>query len=104
MNVQDKEERRKHKRFPFREDILIDGTIMCTSNDIGDGGLYVSAIQYFEENSIVNVTIPSKGKKLTVKARVQYCQPGIGTGLMFVELSGEQKTEIRELIEGITSR
>jgi hypothetical protein len=104
MNDQDKKERRKYKRFPFREDILIDGTILCTSNDISEGGLYVSAIQYFEENSIVNVSIPFKEKKLTIKARVQYCQSGIGTGLMFVGLSDEQKAEIKELIEGKTKR
>jgi hypothetical protein len=93
--------RRKYERFPFREDILVEGTRLCTSMDISEGGLYVSAIQSFGKNSIVDITIPFKGEKVTLKARVQYCQPGIGMGIMFIDLSDEQKTMIQELIEGI---
>jgi hypothetical protein len=100
MNQQFKEQR-KYDRFPFREDILIDGTKMCTSMDICEGGLYVSAIQVFERNSIVDLAIPFKGVKLMLKAQVQYCQPGIGMGIRFVDMSENQKAAIRELIEVI---
>ncbi len=93
--------RRKYYRVPFREDITVDGTKMCTSIDISEGGIYISAIQIFEENSILELSIPFKGDELKVKARVVYIQPGIGMGLEFIDLSGEQKKSIRELIESL---
>lgn len=101
MNNEDKEERRKYERFLFREDILIDGSRMCTSMDISEIGLYVSAMQFYKNNSVIDITIPFKGDKLTVKAQVRHCQPGIGMGIMFVDLNAEQRAKIKELIESI---
>lgn len=97
----DQKERRKHERYPFREEILIDGTKRCTCSDISEFGLYISTIQSFEEKGIIDVTIPVKGKDLTVKARVQYHQPGIGMGIMFVDLTEGQKEIIKDIIEKI---
>lgn len=104
MDNEGRIERRKHERFPFREDILIDGTKTCTSMDISEGGLYISTIQSYEENSAIDVSIPFKGEKLTVKAQVRYCQPGIGMGVMFIDLNAEQRGKIRKLIESITGK
>ncbi len=98
MDNQGNSEHREYERFPFREDILLDGTNLCTSMDISEGGLYISAIQIFPKDSVLDVTIPFKGDKITVKARVQYCQPGIGIGIKFIELNAEQKSKINELI------
>ncbi|MFA4919570.1 MAG: hypothetical protein WC581_10005 [Thermodesulfovibrionales bacterium] len=41
MDNQDIKEQRKYERFSFREDVLIDGTNMCSSMDICEGGLYI---------------------------------------------------------------
>ena len=68
MNQLSKEQR-KYERFSFREDIIIDGTKMCTSMDICEGGLYVSAIQVFEKNSLVDIAIPFKGTKVMSRRR-----------------------------------
>ena len=92
MDNEGEKERRKCERFPFREDILIDGTRMSTSMDISEGGLYISAMQSYEKNSVIDVTIPFKGEKLTLKAQVRYCQPGIGMGVMFIDLNVEQRS------------
>ena len=100
-SIQTHLERRKYKRFPFREDILIDGTKRCTCSDISELGLYISTIQTFEESSIIDITIPFKGKTLTLKAQVQYCQPGIGIGVMFIDITDEQKAIIKGIIESI---
>jgi predicted Zn finger-like uncharacterized protein len=100
-HASDQKERRKHERYPFREEILIDGTKRCTCTDISDFGLYVSTIQSFEEKGVIDVTIPVKGNNLTVKARVQYHQPGIGIGIMFVDLTDEQSAIIKDIIEQI---
>lgn len=96
------QERRKYTRYPFREDILIDGTRMCTCSDISEGGLYVSAIQHFEEKGVIEVSIPFRDDKITVKAQVQYCEPGIGMGIMFLELNDDQTALLKELIESIS--
>ena len=104
MTAKDYKTPRKHKRFLYREDMLIDGTKSCTSTDISEGGVFVSAIQYFEQGDLIEVSIPLKGEKITVKAEVKYCQPGIGLGIMFVDLNDEQKARIRELIESIAGK
>jgi succinyl-CoA synthetase beta subunit len=101
MNDQDNKERRKYERFSFREDILVDGTKLCTITDISEGGIFISAIQAFEQNSIIDITIPFKGHKLTLKAQVQYSQQGIGIGVKFVDINDEQRAIIKKLIESI---
>ena len=86
--MQDEEDRRKDQRIPFREHILIDGIRPTTSIDISEGGIYLSSIQYFEENSVVTITIPFQGEILEVKGKIQFYQPGIGLGIMFINLTG----------------
>jgi len=101
MNGQDYKNPRKHKRVLFREHMLIDGTKSCTCTDISEGGLFVSAIQYFEPGDTIEVSIPLQGENITVKAQVKYCQPGIGMGIMFVDLNDQQRARIRALIEDL---
>ncbi|MEW6602188.1 MAG: response regulator [Nitrospirota bacterium] len=104
MNNEERKERRMHERFSFREEIMIDGTKMCTSMDISEGGLYVSTIQPYENNTVIDVTIPIKGERLTVKAVVRHCQPGVGLGVRFIDLNDQQEAIIKELIDGLRPR
>lgn len=97
------EEKRKFDRFPFREDVLIDG-LLCSIMDISEGGLYLSAIQTLKEGSILEMTIPFKETSITVNARVCYSQSGIGMGVMFVDLSEKQREMIKDLVDSIASR
>ena len=101
MNNEDKKELRKHKRHPFKEEILIDGIKISTIIDISQGGLYIDAIQACEKKSVIDVAIPYKGGKVTLKVQIQYCQPGIGMGTMFIDLNDEQREIITKLIESI---
>ncbi len=91
-------ERRKHKRFSFIEDVIVDGSKRCTSSDISEGGIYISAIQAFEEGAVMDVTIPFGKGQLKVKGEVRHFQHGIGMGIMFVDLSDEQKEQIHEIV------
>ncbi len=100
MDDRNKKEHRDCERCHFREDILID-EVPCASSDISENGLYVCMMQPLEKDRIIDVTIPSKGKKITVKARVLYSHPGIGMGLIFIDLNDEQRSMIRELIKRI---
>ena len=43
-------------------------------------------------------------QKITVKAEVKYCQPGIGMGIAFIDLNDEQRAKIRELVESIARK
>ena len=101
VHAQDNKGHRKYERFPFREDILIDGVNQCTSADISEGGLFISTIQRFEKDEVIDLIIPMKGEKITAKAQVKYCQPGIGVGLAFADLNDDQKAKIKELVESI---
>src|SRR5512135_201256 len=100
MDYRNKKESRNCDRCHFREDILIDD-VPCVSSDISENGLYVCIMQPLEKDRIVDVTIPLKGKKATVKARVIYSQPGIGMGLIFTDLNDAQRLMIREVIKSI---
>jgi hypothetical protein len=101
MNNEDKKERRKHERHPCKEEILIEGIKLSTIIDVSEGGLYIDAMQSCEENSVIDVAMPYKGEKVTFKVQVQYCQPGIGMGTMFIDLNDEQREIITKLIESI---
>ncbi|NWF76760.1 MAG: PilZ domain-containing protein [Nitrospirae bacterium] len=101
MLIQNEVERRRYKRYAFHEDIIIDGSKHCTTMDISEGGLYVSAMQIFEKGNVIEITIPFGEQNITVKAKVQYCQPGIGMGIMFIDLNEQQKMLIKKLIDRI---
>ena len=92
------QERRKFQRYPFKEEILIDGTANAYSLNISETGMFVCTLHPLESGTIVNLTIASK---FTVKAEVNHYQPGIGMGIEFIDLNHEQKIIIKSLIEGI---
>jgi CheY-like chemotaxis protein len=97
-------ERRRFKRFPFREDIIVDGTKTCSTMDISEGGLYISTIQTYDKDGVIEVTIPFKSEQVTVKAQVQHCQPGIGIGVRFIDLDDKQREKIKEIISSFVKK
>jgi len=97
-------ERRKHERFTFIEHILVDGTKSCRTTDISEGGLFISAIQSFENGDVMEVSIPTKNEKINAKAQVKYCQPGIGMGIAFVEADEDLRIKIKELIDSVANK
>jgi hypothetical protein len=92
---------RKYERFPFIEDVYLDGSQRCTSTDISEGGIYISAIQAFEEGAVLDVMIPFRGDEVRVRGQIRHYQHGIGVGIMFVDLSDGQKEQIRDMIEAV---
>jgi len=103
MDNEEKKERRRFERIPFREDILINGASISTM-DISEGGLYISGLLCYNPDSVIDLTIPFKGKNLTFKAQVRYCHSGIGMGVNFIDLDDTQKAHVKEIIEHITGR
>ncbi|MCG2721023.1 MAG: response regulator [Thermodesulfovibrionales bacterium] len=101
MSYQNKEERRRKKRFPIQGNILVDGKIAFQCIDISEGGMYLYTGRSFEENRVVRVTLPIKGKPLTVQAQIRHNEPGIGIGLQFIDLTDEQKKTIQRLVNHV---
>jgi CheY-like chemotaxis protein len=101
MASPDEKENRRVKRFPLKGNILVNGKMMFKCIDISEGGLYVYTARSFEESKVFDVTLPIKNSPLTVKARVQHCQPGVGIGLQFIDLTDEQRTKIKRLINNL---
>ena len=101
VNNQEGTERRKQRRLPFIEDILLDNIFFCTSVDISESGIFVSGILHFDENDVVEIAIPLREEQIRVKGQVKNCQPGVGAGLEFIDLNDEQIAKIRKLIESI---
>ena len=101
MHDQDNKEQRRHERLSFRENILIYGLPQSVSADISEGGLFITTIQHFEKDEVIEVAIPMKKEKITVRGQVKYCQPGIGIGVAFIDLNDDQMAKIKELIESI---
>ncbi|RPI37657.1 MAG: PilZ domain-containing protein [Nitrospiraceae bacterium] len=99
MDIQS--ERREYKRYPFTENILIDGVKSCQSTDISEGGLFVSAIQHFEKNDLIDFTISFKNWTVMINGQIRYYQYGIGMGIMFIDLTEDQKAQIKKIIEAI---
>jgi twitching motility two-component system response regulator PilH len=97
---EDPRERRRFERIPFREDIIIDGIMKCAAIDISEGGLYVCTVQHFEEQRVIDIELPLRGDTIRVKAQIQYCQPGIGIGVKFIDLDEGRKEKIRDFIGG----
>jgi hypothetical protein len=95
------DERRNAERVPFIEDVFVDGSMRCRSSDISQGGIYISAIQSFEEGVVLDVKIPFRGEELRVRGEVRHCQHGVGVGVMFVDLTDSQKEKIRQIVEAM---
>jgi hypothetical protein len=98
IDNQEQKEQRQYERYPFREDILIDGRKQAYSQNICEDGMFVSTLHPLEKGSVIHITIPSN---LKVKAEVNNSQPGIGMGIEFIDLNDDQKLMIKELIENI---
>jgi len=100
MDIQDTEELRKFERFHFREDISIDGT-RCACMDISESGIYIAA-QYFATGDIVDITLPFKGRHITIKGQVQHCENGFGAGINFIDLNDDNRAILKQLIRSLS--
>ena len=94
-------EKRKYQRFPFVADVVLDRSRRCTSSDISEGGIYISDILASEEGASIDVTMPFRGEELTVRGKVRHYQPGVGVGIMFVDLNDAQREKLHEMIAAV---
>jgi hypothetical protein len=102
MDIMDTLERRSAPRVPFIEDVFVHGSMGCRSSDISEGGIFISAIQAFDEGTALEMMIPFRGDELTVRGEIRHHQHGIGVGTMFVDLTDSQREKIHDIIEAMS--
>jgi len=91
---------RKFKRVKFKKKVLVDNQIMVEALDISENGLFLHTGRSFDDDSIVEVGIPTLPGNfdLKVQAKVQHNHSGIGMGMQFVDLGDKQKKMLDKLI------
>jgi hypothetical protein len=65
-------------------------------SEIGVGGCYVDALNPFNENTPVHLKILRDQGIFETKAKVVYCHPKFGMGLVFIDMAPEH----RSVLEG----
>jgi hypothetical protein len=102
--AEEKQERRKHQRFPARGTVLIHNEGHTASAqarlvDLSAGGCYIETLAPAAKESQLDITIQSEG--FNVEARVQICtsHPSIGMGAEIVRFaSAQDSSAFRELL------
>ncbi len=97
-------EKRMTDRYPYNEEILINGKIPVEPVDIGLGGLYVLSDRSFILGGEFTISLPLKRERFEVRVRIQHKQEGVGVGLLFIDLTDAVKSKIYELIFEVKKR
>jgi hypothetical protein len=99
------EDRRVHPRFVFFADcVLIDseGQRYDTRvTEISMGGCYVDSRAAFPRNSNVEIRFTKDGLSFTAEGRVLYTVPSVGSGIVFVSMSPENRTLLERWIDNL---
>lgn len=89
---------RKQLRLNVARDVVINDTLKVRGLDLSEGGIYVHTGRAFPSGTFISLALPLKDKVLRLKAKVQHSQAGVGMGLMFVEMTEEQKQTIKDYL------
>jgi hypothetical protein len=102
--TEEKQERRKHQRFPARGTVEIhnaDRTASAQARlvDLSAGGCYIETLAPASKDSQLDVTIHSEGFNVEARVRVCTSHPSIGMGAEIVRFSSAQDSAaFRELL------
>lgn len=83
----------------LKKEVLINGSIRAQGLDLSVGGMYAHTGRTFGLNDPVTVTLPLNGDFISVRGRVQNSQPSTGIGIIFVDLSSDQKAALLAFVE-----
>jgi len=92
-------ENRQHKRVPFAVDVLINDAVLVKGIDLSSTGLYLHTGRSYPPGSEVKVTFPLHDIKVSVQAKVQHNQSGVGMGLRFINLDEQHAVLIKRFID-----
>ena len=94
---------RKFKRVKFKKKVLVDNQILVEALDISENGIFLHTGRSFEDDSMVELAIPTLTGNfdLKVQAQVKHNHRGIGMGLQFIDLDDKQKVLLEKLINSL---
>jgi CheY-like chemotaxis protein len=89
-------DKRKSKRVPYHETVIVNGSIEVHCNDISEGGLFVHLSKSLLAGSTVTIQFP--GNPVKFEAVVQVIPGSGGMGLMFSSVDDTHCAAVREII------
>jgi CheY-like chemotaxis protein len=89
---------RRYKRVILKKEVLINGSIRAQGLDLSVGGMYANTGRTFALGDQVTVTLPLNGDFINIRGRVQNMQPSMGIGIMFADLSPEQRAALTAIV------
>ena len=95
-------ERRSARRVHFIQDVIVEGLGTRRCSDLSMGGMYLETPVSFPIDTIVDLQFKLPGKDespVKAKTRVVYIHEGVGLGLVFVELSQNDRERIQKFVE-----
>ena len=89
-------ERRDNPRLPFTAGATAiepssQAEIDAHTTDISNAGCYVDTMSPFPAGTEMHLRLTKNGKSFHTKARVIYCQAGMGMGLLFTHIAPAQR-------------
>jgi len=92
-------ERRRSPRRSFTAAVAAVEPISQTeidahTTDLSADGCYVDTMSPLPAETDINLRLTKNGKSFHTKARVMYCQTGVGMGLLFTEIAPAQRPVI----------
>ena len=95
-------ERRKHRRVPFIQEVIVEGVGTIRCSEISVGGMYIETVAIFQQGSTINLRFKLANKDaqpIQVNAEVRYIHEGVGIGVLFLNLPPEDHQRIDALVQ-----
>ncbi len=92
---------RKQVRLLLRKDVLINNTVKAYALDMSEGGMFIYTHIPFPKDKFIEVRFALRPVEpmLVVMAQVRFLQPGVGLGIVFVNMTEPVKDRLKKYIE-----
>jgi hypothetical protein len=105
------DERRKYPRVSIQSEIWLGQDGIFTRNpetlrDLSEGGAFIETVQRFSAGSILSLrfTLPGASRPISCAVAVRSLRGGAGLGVEFLDLSLEDRQQIREFVQSQLTR
>jgi len=102
MEKKKTDNRRKHERVPFVNDVEMEGVKNVRCSELSIGGMYIEAGVVFPEGTTVDLRFKladTDKQPIKVKALVMYVHDGLGMGVAFSNLTVKDRKKIQKFIK-----
>lgn len=98
------EERRRHRRLPYRRDVQV--AVLATGwlstgklEDVSISGCYISIQTPPEQGTRIQLRFAMEKEEFEALAVVRYARPGLGMGVEFTPLDGKKRVRLERFLE-----